>query len=1161
MLILGLMPCYAVLGQTPGDNGLLTAPRVAASPVIDGRIDPDEWREATVIDGLVAQGTDTPADPNTVAYLAHDARGIYLAFRCEEADPRLPRAFRRAHDDRAFEDDCVQVFVAPEDPSAARAARIGFGGYEGSLDTWYRDIQAYYEFTVNAVGSRTEARNDVRDWTAEWAAAVGREEGAWIVEMAIPAAAFGLERVPDGAVWGLNLFRYRPPRLSGWVCPGFGGYRPLPLGMVQLGGARMDVPCPAPASGRQAPPELSLRYFALPGEVRAEVHLPGPSSATEAQLTLRPTGGDPSAAHIDLREKPGAVLTLPVRGRTGDQFVGHLLVRDASGQTLAEQTLDLAIPEPPSWRETQAGRPLGVLPPWTPIEADGTTVSMLGKRLQYDDFALPASITSAGGELLAGPMRLVVVGDGDEVTWRSREFRLRERAEDHVLVESVWRNPRLTLTATSRVEYDGFTWNEVTLTPTGAVTVDRVALEVPFRRDACRYAYEGHAQAGHALSPLGLRRPIGDNLWLGDEERGIAWLAESLEWVEAQDRARQVEVLPGKARTLWRSTFIDAPTTLTEPYTARFALHVTPAKPVSLRKSRIYHGAFYGMESTPGGLGLTLSGAAALDPGQGAFECWVKPTFDPAETYDPSVDRSQYNRQFLNLRTSADEMLILYYNADDRNFRCIIRKADGTYPVILSAPSPLPAGQWSYLGLSWGEKLRINVNGQAAELPVAGTVVGAVDPQGLRLDLGCFNVDEIRASSRPRPLDGVPDEPFAEDEATLFVNRCEALDEGTVEGGRLIEGRFGQGLGTREETFVERLGREGKRIVIFHENWSRFQGYPDLAQAPKLKAIADACHANGMLFLIYFNQSMSTAAPEWAGFRDDLLAFPMSNHYHRDDIPQDCYTGCVNGPYGELLLAGIERLADEAGIDGVYMDGTTVPWYCENPSHPGCGESLGDGRYRGHVTIRATREFMKRLRSIFAQRRPDFFLDAHTGGCINIATQAFTDGYFDGETLARYKPGFRLAPDVYLTGYMGKQFGVRGDFLPNRHTTDQALAVSLIHDTATRGQPAEVDRALAPYEDSGTRFIGYWERSPLYTVNPPQALGSLYLRPDRALLAIGSQTEAEAEVEVRLGRLLERLPPGCTARDPITGQPVPRARNQVSFPLPARGWKMIELKP
>jgi hypothetical protein len=124
---------------------------------------------------------------------------------------------------------------------------------------------------------------------------------------------------------------------------------------------------------------------------------------------------------------------------------------------------------------------------------------------------------------------------------------------------------------------------------------------------------------------------------------------------------------------------------------------------------------------------------------------------------------------------------------------------------------------------------------------------------------------------------------------------------------------------------------------------------------------------------------MSDAAPEWKGMENDFMALPERMWYHRDDVKQDCYVSCVNGPFGELLLDGIAKLADEAGIDGVYMDGTTVPWACQNPTHPGCGEYQGDGTYLAHQPLRATRQFMKRLRSIFAQRRREFFLDAHTG--------------------------------------------------------------------------------------------------------------------------------------------------------------------------------------
>jgi hypothetical protein len=125
---------------------------------------------------------------------------------------------------------------------------------------------------------------------------------------------------------------------------------------------------------------------------------------------------------------------------------------------------------------------------------------------------------------------------------------------------------------------------------------------------------------------------------------------------------------------------------------------------------------------------------------------------------------------------------------------------------------------------------------------------------------------------------------------------------------------------------------------------------------------------------------------------------------------------------------------------------------------------------------------------------------------------------------------------------------------------EEALAVSLIHDTATRGQPAAVDLAGAEYEDSQTRFIPYWERSELYRIHPDRVLGSLYLKPDRALLVLGSQTEQAVTCRLDLSPLLARLPATAEARDPIRQERLSLAEGRLSLALPGRGWRMIELK-
>jgi hypothetical protein len=359
---------------------------------------------------------------------------------------------------------------------------------------------------------------------------------------------------------------------------------------------------------------------------------------------------------------------------------------------------------------------------------------------------------------------------------------------------------------------------------------------------------------------------------------------------------------------------------------------------------------------------------------------------------------------------------------------------------------------------------------------------------------------------------------------------------------------------------VDQLAAEGKRVVIFHENWSRFQGYPDPEQIPKLKLIADACHARGMIFLVYFGGLMSDAAPEWRGMEGDFMALPERKWYHRDDVVQDCYVSCVNGPFGPLLLNGIRRLADEAGIDGVYMDGTTVPWDCANPTHPGCGQYDGAGGYSATVPLRATREFMKRLRGIFAGRERPLFLDAHTGGSINTATLSFCDGFFDGETLSRYKQGYRLSPEIFCAGYMGKQFGIRADFLASRIPVSEGEAVSLVHDTEARGQPAAVDLALAPYEDEETRFLPYWSPECPVKVTPGTVLGSAYVRPERALVVIGNQRDETASCSVDIRALLDALPAGPVAIwDPIKGEAIAQVDGTIELDLAGRGWQMIEL--
>ncbi|HRR33604.1 MAG TPA: hypothetical protein P5026_05865 [Kiritimatiellia bacterium] len=58
--------------------------------------------------------------------------------------------------------------------------------------------------------------------------------------------------------------------------------------------------------------------------------------------------------------------------------------------------------------------------PWTPVTVDGGQIGVWGRTYGFASNALPTAVTSAGGDLLAGPMRIVCAdAKGESIVWRS----------------------------------------------------------------------------------------------------------------------------------------------------------------------------------------------------------------------------------------------------------------------------------------------------------------------------------------------------------------------------------------------------------------------------------------------------------------------------------------------------------------------------------------------------------------------------------------------------------------------------------------------------------------------------------------------------------------------------------------------------------------------
>ena len=256
-----------------------------APPTIDGRVGAGEWAQAAAVSGFAELGTGTLAQSTTTAYLAHDARALYIAFVCHATAP--PQGARRPRDGAVWDDDAVEVFLDP--------------GATGSR---------YVQLIGNCVGSRWDSRGRDGAWNAKWdfAAAVGKN--AWTAEFRIPFASLGVATPTDGATWGINLARDRrtpTPEVSSWAYTGDSFHEPARFGRVVF---------------RAGGPVLRLRDLARPGTNQVSGVLEARAAARPADLGvwLRAPNGTETRlqvlkAHAGKAAKASLAHKLPSPGR------------------------------------------------------------------------------------------------------------------------------------------------------------------------------------------------------------------------------------------------------------------------------------------------------------------------------------------------------------------------------------------------------------------------------------------------------------------------------------------------------------------------------------------------------------------------------------------------------------------------------------------------------------------------------------------------------------------------------------------------------------------------------------------------------------------------------------------------------------------------------
>ena len=188
------------------------------------------------------------------------------------------------------------------------------------------------------------------------------------------------------------------------------------------------------------------------------------------------------------------------------------------------------------WLDSTIGLDDEVFAPYTPVAAQGDTVSVLGRKTRFHATGLFESIKSTFSrnvdstngperELLAGPMGFVVETADGPAAWRGGSPRILGQSTGAVSWQSDSTAGRLRLECRAKMDGDGYVNFMLTLESGEAAELKDIRLEIPLQRERAVYMMGLGREGGYRPESWDWKWDVAyanGQLWLGDVDGGLS---------------------------------------------------------------------------------------------------------------------------------------------------------------------------------------------------------------------------------------------------------------------------------------------------------------------------------------------------------------------------------------------------------------------------------------------------------------------------------------------------------------------------------------------------------------------------------------------------------------------------------------------------------------
>jgi hypothetical protein len=722
------------------------------------------------------------------------------------------------------------------------------------------------------------------------------------------------------------------------------------------------------------------------------------------------------------------------------------------------------------------------------------TVSVYARIYQIGN-GFVKSIRIFDKEELDAPVRVIVKNSGIPENFADQSIVVTQQSEERITYTVTSQSLNAELVNEILVECDGLVYFKCRVTPRPGRAFDCLKVDFPIKRSLAEmywhsavnersYTYADFPKSGFLTEgTMNLRKA--DYCWLGNNRQGVeAFVGEDVATWSGWNTPSGMSVYKTATTAGVIINVEPTATYLASPYSFEFGLIATPVKDSAKnQKMRVGFGSAAVSQDYTDISQAKKEIGGLIDPKKTAM------TLD--FTMNDRVASTGYAPAFYDIfgiEGPGVSHCRAYYDKSAGSVTCEV-VCDGKLIVKQTAKCTMRMGKWYKTTIRW--------TGNGASLLVGPARFGI--PKNRLLDWAPGDYKLVmggRGSITYRPI-LIDNKPLAWDYDSLDLPTTARFDDSDSSVTLTLE--------EPGNTSLDLSRYNGVTHFYAGQAWEGYHDYPlvtDPAKEANLRRDISAMHRIGARFFVYTSHFLSAWSPDFQAHYSQWCPPDVKPAYNGGPGTEVIYEVCSRAPgYEDWKWTNYETTLKRLDIDGVFLDGSGSPRFCDHgfPCHCALRNRAGEKVPRYNVF--AIRERMKRIRRTFNNWKKDFVICAHAGGGGEWFTMSFADCCVTGEQLGMnfQALGSALPDGTLRSEFVGRQFGVECAVLADGWNCESAQALPFLTMLGTTDirpyYPKSLPlawRALDRFGLANARFVPFWE-NPLENVLPKGVKASVYV--------------------------------------------------------------------